>query len=67
MSAKVSMTRRQMLKLMGATGATAALVACGGATATPAPTTAPTTAPAATDAPTGVAATEAVTNYCRYN
>ena len=61
MSAKVSMTRRQMLKLMGATGATAALVACGGATATPAPTTAPTTAPAATDAPTGVAATDAVT------
>ena len=48
---KSVLTRRQMLKLMGATGATAALVACGGATPTAAPTTAPTSAPAATDAP----------------
>jgi ABC-type transport system substrate-binding protein len=60
MSAKVALTRRQMLKLMGATGATAALVACGGATATPAPTTAPTAAPAATDVPATAAATDTV-------
>jgi peptide/nickel transport system substrate-binding protein/oligopeptide transport system substrate-binding protein len=51
-----------MLKLMGATGATAALVACGGATATQSPTTAPTTAPAATDTPAEAGATEAVTS-----
>ena len=50
-NSKSVLTRRQMLKLMGATGATAALVACGGATPTPAPTTAPTSAPAATEAP----------------
>ncbi len=61
---KTVVTRRQMLKVLGATGATAALVACG-ATPTPAPTTAPaatnTSAPAATDtsAPAATATTAA--------
>jgi len=50
-----------MLKIMGATGATAALAACGGATPTAAPTTAPepTKAPEATKAPEPTKAPEA--------
>jgi ABC-type oligopeptide transport system substrate-binding subunit len=58
--AKSTVTRRQMLILMGATGATAALAACAGATPTAAPTTVPaTTAPEPTAAPTEAAAAEA--------
>ncbi len=72
-SKKSTLSRRQMLTVMGATGAAAALVACGAATPTAAPATAvpaatavpPTAAPAATavpkptDAPTAVPPTTA--------
>jgi ABC-type transport system substrate-binding protein len=65
-SKKSTLSRRQMLTLMGATGAAAALVACGAATPTAAPTAVPATkaseptaAPAATKAPEPTKATEA--------